>query len=347
MSLQAKRKVDIQAEVKELMTQANQQIKQFETSVEQRKEFFNFMSEMYNYSPRNQMLIRSQYQGALAVAPFSYWKKEGVSVRKGEKGIKILSPRTVSLFKDANGRYKQLAKATTNEKLDIQLGRIKTESKTYFAIGHVFDITQTNAKAENYPELYPNRPYQLDHNDPKQLDNMKTGLLDVARELNIPVYMSQKEVPQVALGAAKGAFFIGQNNQKGIVLSDRLSVPEQLGTLTHELAHAALHDHTKAHETGYWSTHQLNGQRAENVKELQAEMVSYVVNKHHGLDTSAEAINYMASWTKGIEDLDQNSDIFKDIQSTSRDFIQKVDASLTRHQAQTKANKISQGALTR
>lgn len=347
MSYQRKSKEDVQAEVKALAEQATEQVKKFETSFEARREFFDFMTEMYNYSPKNQMLIQSQYDGALGVAPFGYWKKEGFSVQKGEKGIKIFVPKTVSYFKNSEGITKQLSKATPNEKIDIQLGRYEVTKQNYFSVGSVFDITQTNAKPEDYPKIYPNRPYELNIEDPKQIDAIEKGLLSIAKSRDIPVYNSQREYPGIELGAAKGVFFTNSNGGKGIVISDRINQTERLAVLTHELAHAALHDPSELNKNGYWSTHDLSSGRATNVKELQAEMVSYVVSKHHGLDTSEAAIPYIQSWTEDIKDFDKNADVFKDIQVTSQDFIKQIDESMARSQSKANVQTNSKEALAR
>ena len=69
------------------------------------------------YSPRNSLLIRLQNPGASICAGFLEWKKQGRSVRKGERGALILVPMVIN--KDTK------------------------EQKTLFKSDYVFDISQT------------------------------------------------------------------------------------------------------------------------------------------------------------------------------------------------------------
>lgn len=86
------------------------------------KEYLSFMAKFYHYSPSNISLIQSQFQGASAVGSFSFWKEKGFPVKKGEKGIKILVPnRTVAKFKDKDGTWKSVTKASEQEKNKLNL----------------------------------------------------------------------------------------------------------------------------------------------------------------------------------------------------------------------------------
>ncbi|EEN00227.1 hypothetical protein bthur0014_51110 [Bacillus thuringiensis IBL 4222] len=123
------------------------------------KEYLTFMAKFYHYSPSNISLIQSQFQGASAVGSFSFWKEKGFPVKKGEKGIKILVPnRTVAKFKDKEGTWKTVTKANEQEKKQIESKSVEVKpGRLYFAVGHVFDVSQTNAKAEDLPRIFPNR----------------------------------------------------------------------------------------------------------------------------------------------------------------------------------------------
>lgn len=78
-------------------------------------------------------------------------KEKGFPVKKGEKGIKILVPnRTVAKFKDKEGTWKTVTKASEEEKKQIESKSVEViPGRLYFAVGHVFDVSQTNAKAED------------------------------------------------------------------------------------------------------------------------------------------------------------------------------------------------------
>ena len=72
-------------------------------------------------------------------------------------------------------------------------------------------------------------------------------------------------------------------------MNTRNTPTQHLATSIHELAHARMHKLSEL----YTAT-----------KELQAEMTSYIVCKHFGMDTSEKAIPYIAAWTKNGQTLD-------------------------------------------
>ena len=136
-------------EVNQVVEKMDKAIEGHFTSPEQMKEYLSFMSKFHQYSPRNISLIQSQFSGAKAVGSFKSWKDKGFSVNKGEKGIQILVPnKTVPKFKDEKGKWKSIRFANESQKEKIKSGELEEDKgKLYFSLGHVFDISQTNAKA--------------------------------------------------------------------------------------------------------------------------------------------------------------------------------------------------------
>lgn len=104
--------------------------------------------------------------------------------------------------------------------------------------------------------------------------------------MGVPVHTPTSSIFGIReLGVAKGLFAIGKDSHKEIVLNPRNTPSEEVATLIHELAHAQLHDKTRVQESGsYWSTKDVNELQV-SIKEFQAEMVSYVVSSHYGIDT--------------------------------------------------------------
>lgn len=82
-------------------------------------------------------------------------------------------PVTVTLFKDKNKLIK-MSNATKLQKQQIKNGKIKTIQRTYFKLGTVFDITQTNMPIEKHQELYPenNTITDVNHN----LEQIEQGI---------------------------------------------------------------------------------------------------------------------------------------------------------------------------
>lgn len=92
--------------------------------------FLKIQSTFRSYSLNNKKLILAQNPYATTVTGFKSWKKQGRTVRKGEKALRILAPR-ISKRKDKDGE----------EKKDI-FG---------FVLVPVFDITQT--EGEDIPTM--------------------------------------------------------------------------------------------------------------------------------------------------------------------------------------------------
>src|SRR5699024_8852060 len=180
----------------------------FETP-EQMKEYLSFMSKFYDYSPRNAALIHSQFRGANAVGSFNFWKEKGFSVNKVEKGIQVLVPnKTVPKFKDEKGKWRNVKYANEKEKKLIEKDELaKRGSKLYFGVGHVFDVSQTNATAKDLPDIFPNRWLEGDVDD---YHGIMDALEKVGGNLNVTI-----GEPFDELGAAKGAYYYAVGIGKG------------------------------------------------------------------------------------------------------------------------------------
>lgn len=306
------RKQEIQA----ISKKALQQIEKYTKSVEDVLEYADFMSRFHSYSANNLALIQQQFSGAEAVASFKDWKDKGYSVQKGEKGIQILSYAPVTLFKDANGEMKQLSQATQQEKKLIKDGQIPTRKIANFKVGHVFDISQTNAPIEDLPKIFPNKQFNFQIEEGRNAEHLRKGIEAVSKELNIDIRdMRQSELGVTELGASKGAFVQGKDGKgKEIVMNSRNTETQALATSIHELAHAKLH---------------IKGGEFDNMeratKEFQAELTSYIVCKHFGMDTSEKAIPYIATWTQNGEKIEDKQKALEGVHKTAKEFIEIMD----------------------
>lgn len=270
------------------------------------KEYLSFMAKFYHYSPSNISLIQSQFQGASAVGSFSFWKEKGFPVKKGEKGIKILVPnRTVAKFKDKDGTWKSVTKASEQEKKQIESKSVEVKpGRLYFAVGHVFDVSQTNAKAEDLPRIFPNRWLEGSVTD---YQSLYKGMEAIAEKNGVKIIEPKQE-----LGVAKG---VSYTLTKEVALNPRNSELQNVKTLLHELAHAKLHTA---------ETH-MNYTAPE--KEFQAEMTAYAVSSYFGIDTSEYSLGYLASWTQGKEMKDKTK-LLKEVHETSIEFIETIENTL-------------------
>lgn len=299
---------DKRKEVEDLTKGMEKKVEQHFHSAEELKDYLSFMGKFYQYSMSNTALIQEQFFGAQAVGSFKFWKDKGFSVNKGEKGIKILVPnKTVPKFKDENGKLKSINKATPQEKKLIQEGKKEvTQGRLYFSVGHVFEISQTNAKASDLPKIFPNRWLEGNVEDYKALYK---GMEAIAEKNDISIIQPKEE-----LGAAKG---ISYTLTKEVALNPRNSERQNVKTLIHELAHAKLH--TK-------DTH-LNYTAAE--KEFQAEMTAYTVSSYFGIDTSSYSLDYLSHWTKG-KTFEDKTKLLKEVHETSVGFIETIEETLVK-----------------
>ncbi|WP_226997921.1 ArdC-like ssDNA-binding domain-containing protein, partial [Enterococcus faecium] len=84
---------EIKQEVKSLSQQALDAVKKHTHSPEDVKELLNFMSRFPERSFRNQLLIEEQFPGATACLGRAALKKEGIYIKKGNKGTRSLSEK--------------------------------------------------------------------------------------------------------------------------------------------------------------------------------------------------------------------------------------------------------------
>ncbi|PEW89798.1 hypothetical protein CN446_26760, partial [Bacillus cereus] len=282
------------------------------------KEYLTFMAKFYHYSPSNISLIQSQFEGASAVGSFSFWKEKGFAVKKGEKGIQILVPnRTVAKFKDKEGTWKTVTKASEEEKKQIESKSVEViPGRLYFAVGHVFDLSQTNAKAEDLPRIFPNRWLEGSVTD---YQSLYKGMEAIAEKNGVKIIEPKQE-----LGVAKG---VSYTLTKEVALNPRNSELQNVKTLLHELAHAKLHT-TETH---------MNYTAPE--KEFQAEMTAYAVSSYFGIDTSEYSLGYLANWTQGKEMKDKTK-LLKEVHETSVEFIETIESSLEKEKQQLNEKEV-------
>ncbi|WP_144597087.1 LPD25 domain-containing protein [Bacillus cereus] len=301
-------------EVQALTKKMEKNVEGYFRTPEDMKEYLTFMAKFYKYSPQNVSLIQAQFPGAQAVGSFSFWEKAGFPVVTGvgHKGIKILVPnRTVARFKDKKGTWKSVTKANEDEKKQIESKSVEVKpGRLYFAVGHVFDVSQTNAKAEDLPRIFPNRWLEGSVTDYKSLYK---GMEAIAEKNGVKIIEPKQE-----LGVAKG---VSYTLTKEVALNPRNSELQNVKTLLHELAHAKLHTA---------ETH-MNYTAPE--KEFQAEMTAYAVSSYFGIDTSEYSLGYLASWTQGKEMKDKTK-LLKEVHETSIEFIETIENTIEKEKEQ-------------
>ena len=349
----------------ELSEVAFQKVREYTETPERLEEYLNFMSKFPELSPRNVALIQEQWPGASAVATYNQWQSMGevlgitsdqvfetrntytnkktgrtrevvhnnLSVKTGEKShITLFRPMMVEMIPvlDENGnqvkngkgnpKYKRLSEATPEEKALKKEGKLKSrffqerDSNTglaKFATYKVFELSQTTLKPEFYPKAMPNRHYDfnMDHIRTKEV---LEGLSDYAKNIGVTIYQDDAK----ELRSAKGSFY---PDEQKILLNPDNTPGEVIATTIHELAHASLHNPKFANS--------YKEDVSKDRRELEAEMTSYLVSKHFGLDTSEKAIRYMAIWTDNLTSLDdqQLAQSMKRIHGTVSKIVKNVE----------------------
>ena len=298
-------KKDTEQTVDDIIKATNEKLDSYFTSPKDIKEYLDYMAKFYKYSIGNCSMIQKQFKGALAVGSFKVWKDKGFNINKGEKGIQILVPTPVKNFFDENNDVQPLYKATKEQKEKIKKGILKeAPSHLRYKKGYVFDVSQTNAKAEDLPNIFPNKWIE---GDVKDYDKMYKSMENIAYCLGVNIIP-----PPFELGVSKGMSFPLTNE---VTLNPRNSQLQNIKTLAHELAHAKLH--TKTTENDY--THPE--------REFEAELVAYSVCSYFGLDTSDYSLSYLDFYTKNT-DIKEKKKLLKEIKDTAQEFIEIIEETL-------------------
>jgi antirestriction protein ArdC len=169
--------------------------------------YLNAMSRFHNYSFGNILEIARQKPDATKVAGFWKWKELGRSVKKGEKGIRILAP-IVGIRRKTDEEAAKSDPAYQNK--PVLVG---------FRSAYVFDVSQT--EGAELPE-----PREVSGDVGENRDR----LISFIEQQGIELVFSERIAP--TLGVSYGG---------RIAILPGQSKAEEFSTLVHELAHEMLH----------------------------------------------------------------------------------------------------------
>ena len=268
---------------------------------ERYKEYLRVMSKFHHYSFNNTMLIALQKPDASLIAGFSAWKNtHGRTVKKGEKGIRIIAPAPFKVKQEM-----EKLDPKTNMPLVGADGNAITEEKEItipaYKVVSVFDVSQTEGK-----EL-PSIGVDELTGDVSQYEDFFTALKKASP---VPIALEHIE------GSAHGYYHLAE---KRIAIDDNMSELQTLKTAIHEIAHAKLHDID------------LNAPKEEKenhpnqrTREVEAESIAYTVCQHYGLDTSDYSFGYVAGWSSGKE-LSELKGSLETIRLAASELIDNID----------------------
>jgi len=246
------------------------------------KQFLDFQSQLYQYSPNNVMLLAAQHAERFAkgltpeptpsfVAGFRTWQQLGRRVNKGEHGYAILAPVTYvhREARDASGESRRLARGEEPEP-----GEIEQRSRALhgFKVEHVFEASQTSGPT---PLPEPPMPRLLEGEAPEGLGVAVMALIESAG------YTVDTVPDAKAIAGANGLTNWGA---KSVLIRSDMTDAAMVKTLIHEAAHVLLHGEDASGLLG-------RGQR-----EVEAESVAYVVAHAHGMPSDEYSFPYVAHW---------------------------------------------------
>lgn len=272
-----------QEDTKQLLEQIEQHSKNVTINGDEMIEYLKFANKFYKYSHFNQVLINMQNPFAEFCISFTEAKKQGYSIKKGEKAMQILVPTVYTLVSIVNedGQWvetKKLIDCTEEEKEAVKEGKYKTEKKITFKIGKTFDISQTTIPKEDYPKC-------LGFTSMKDFDytKQKEILLAFAKEMKIDVQIMNTGT------MVRGLYSPSKN---AIAISELLPDEMFVSTLAHEIGHALLKDYQKDIPNAY--------------AELQADAMDILVSELLGVEITQKRKEHLVSTLNDIKKLPED-----------------------------------------
>ena len=260
--------------------------------------YLKAMSKFHNYSFNNTLLIVMQKPDA--IAGFSKWKTDfDRSVKKGEKGIKILAPAPFKVKKE----MERIDPKTQRPVMGRDGKPVKEEVEVTipaFKPVTVFDVSQTEGK--DVPDI----SVDALTGDVEQYKGFFAAL-----EKTSPVPVAFEPIDS----GANGYYHLVD---KRIAIKEGMSVLQTVKTAIHEIAHAKLHAVDKD------APEEEQPQFDRRTSEVQAESVAYTVCQHYGLDTSDYSFGYVAGWSSGREVKELKASL-ETIRAAANELISEID----------------------
>ena len=246
-------------------------------------DYLRTMSRFHNYSYNNTILIHMQMPNATHVAGFNKWKNQfGRHVKKGERGLTIIAPTP---FKKRVEEMK-LDPDTRAPVLDND-GNIVMEEREIeiplFRPVKVFDVSQTEGRP--LPSLI----------SPLTGDVQQYEAFMEALRRTSPVPVQFKPLREGLDG------FLSLEDQS-ITIREGMSQVQTVCAAVHEITHAMLHNRERDQLTAAAGNTDTDKEppkpKDKNTREVEAESVSYTVCQYYGIETSANSLGYIATWSK-------------------------------------------------
>lgn len=253
-------------EIDKIINDVDKSLKEFIRSGKY-KDLLLQMGNINKYSLTNQIYILLQMPNAITVKGIREWNHLKRTIKKGENGIKIISPIKKFILKEVTN--------DNDEKLYKKEIVVDGYKKTY-----VFDISQTEGE-----ELIN---FKMDES--KIIENKELiikGINEIISGEGYKLkYVSREKLEEGCLGLCN-------HNTKMIYLLLHLSDLQEISTLIHETAHALAHNPYSNKFKGIIKL------PSRDIKEVEAESIACVVSSYLNLDTKNFNFSYISSWAEG------------------------------------------------
>lgn len=302
----AEKKTSNRERIKEITAGIEREIRELFES-DKYREYLITMSRFPSYSLNNTLLIHMQMPDATLVASYGRWQKQfGRHVKKGEHGITIIAPTPYR----KKIEEQKLDPETKAPMLDKD-GKVITEEKeinvSMYKPVKVFDIRQTEGKP--LPQLASDLT-----GDVRQFDAFMEAL---QRASPVPIRFEKMDEKM------DGYF---SYESQSIAIREGMSEIQTVSAAVHEMAHSILHNYEKQRQEASAGVggKEPPKQKDRRTEEVEAEGISFVVCSFFHIDTAANSIGYLESWSKGKELAELKASL-ETINKTAGSLIKSID----------------------
>lgn len=248
-------------------------------------EYIDFIKTGYNYSLRNQILLKMQKPSGGDFKTYKQWKALGYQVKSGSQAAYILRPNLVEReVTDDNG------KPVTDENGKPE----KTRSLVGYTSYGVFSDKDLDEEVKSPPKNPIQEHYDSYMHDDSISDvqALREDVQRVAESIGASISIVDKESDSTLSNGANG-YARKSDDGKGyeIVISADSSDHAQTSTMAHEIGHIMC-GHLDGDKRDY-GNYEHRGQM-----EVEAESVAYALGRDYGLDMGNKSFAYLKGWAK-------------------------------------------------
>lgn len=246
-------------------------------------EYIDFIKTGYNYSLRNQILLKMQKPYGGDFKTYKQWKALGYQVKSGSRSAYVLRPNLVEKEVTDKDGNPVMGKDGKTEKRKVLVGY------TSYGVFSDKDLDESVKTPPSNPiEEHYNRYMNDDSIDDVQA--LREDVQKVAGSIGASISIVRKEDDSTLSGGANG-YARKSDDGKGyeIVISSDSSEHAQTATMAHEIGHIMC-GHLDDDKRDY-GDYEHRGQM-----EVEAESIAYALGRDYGLDMGNRSFAYLKGW---------------------------------------------------